>query len=163
MLIKSETKVDKLTKRVESVFDQRRADDDRIKRQQESLKQVREASEWTKMDFWCNKHKRDVTGMAYKKIFKSFGEFKAYYESVNTQFPKEMLACCKGLRRRITDKQFDPYYTESAMIQKQARQAKANGDLLQPGQEGFNAKYGDPNKKLYEKMEAEERAKFETT
>lgn len=160
MLIKSLTKVDKLTQRVEGVFDQRQADEDRHKREQARLKEVSEAQDITKMDFWCNRCNQDTTGLGYKVVFKNEDGFCAYYESFGSRFPKEMLTCCKGLRRNITDKQWDKYYLESEMIIKQAREAQANGDFLQPHQDGFRTKYGDPNKKLYEKMEKEERANF---
>ncbi len=100
--------------------------------------------------------------MAYKVVFKSFGELKAYYEAFTSGFPKEMKACCKNLRRQITDKVFDPYYRDSEMIQKQAREAMASGDLLQPRQEGFKTKYGDGVfRKEWERKEKEERLKYD--
>jgi homoserine dehydrogenase len=56
----------------------------------------------------------------------------------------------------LPDKQFDPYYTDSEMIQNQAKEAIANGDLLQPGDVGFQTKYGDINKKKWAEMEKQE-------
>jgi hypothetical protein len=98
--------------------------------------------------------------MAHKVVFSSDGDLCAYYETVDKGAPKHMLACCKGLRRRITDKLFDPYYNQSEVVKLQRRQAEENGDLLQPGDYGFITKYGDPNKKHYEQMEQAERANF---
>lgn len=158
MLIKSVSKVDKLTQRVENFYDQKQRDEELSERQLARLNEIRKAPNWTITDFWCNYHKRDTTGMSYKVVFKSDGDYCSYYESINTGFP--VLACCKGLRRHITDKQWDDYYRDSKMIQNQAKEAMANGDLLQPGMEGFITKYGDPNKKKYQQLEKEERANW---
>ncbi len=157
MLIKSSDKVQKLTQRVEKIYDQRQADEDRLAREQARLKQVMEADEITKTDFWCRKH-GDTTGIAYKVSFKTKDGWCAYYETFGTGWPQELMACCKWLRRNITDKNWDTYYRDSDMIRLQQRQALANGDLLQPGMEGFITKYGDPNKKKYAQLEKEERA-----
>jgi|SRR5579872_5926008 len=161
MLIKSLTKVDKLTKRVENLFDERQYYEDDQKRREARLKEVQQADEIIKTDFWCKKH-GDTTGMGYKVSFKDreLG-WCAYYESFGAGWPKEISTCCKGLRRHITDKHFDPYYLESEMITLQMRQSKENGDLLQPGQYGFNTKYGDPDKKKWQKMEQEERTNWQ--
>ncbi len=161
MLIKSLTKVDKLTKRVENLYDQREVDELRNERDQARLKIINDATDITKTDFWCNEH-GDTSGMAYKIVFKDRDlGLCAYYESFGRNFwPNEITACCKRLRRRITDKQNDPYFRDSAMIQKQAREARDKGWLLQPGQDGFNTKYGDPNKKKYEQMEREDKANW---
>ena len=159
MLIKSLTKVDKLTQRVEGLYNQRHADELRHEREQARLKEIRAADDVTKTDFWCKRH-GDTTGLAYKVVFKSFGEWCAYYESFDKGFPKELTACCKRLRRYITDKHWDSYYTDSHKLELERRQAIENGDLLQPGDYGFTTKYGDPNKKKWAKMEAEERASF---
>lgn len=161
MLIKSRSKIDRLTDKVESWDTQRQADEARYKRQEANLKTIKEAQNWCKMDFWCRHHRQDTTGMAYKVTFHSFGELKAYYESCGYGFPKDMMACCKGLKRNITDKQWDDYYKDSEMVRLQARQAQANGDLLQPGDDGFITKYGDPNKKKWEKIEKDNQANWE--
>lgn len=160
MLIKSQTKVDKLTKRVENLYEQKEIQERLDEQQKARLKEIKAAQDITKTDFWCGHHRRDFTALAYKVAYRSFGDWCAYYEAFTNGFPKEMVACCKGLRRYITDKNSDPYYFESEMIVKQRKEAIANGDLLQPGQEGFITKYGDPNKKLYEKLEKEARASW---
>ena len=160
MLIKSKTKVDKLTEQVENLYDQKQSDELKADRQLAALKTINEAKDFSKQDFWCRKH-GDITAMAYKVVFKSFGELKAYYEAFTHGFPKEMTACCKGLKRYITDKDLDPYYGDSRMIRKQQREAQDKGWLLQPGQEGFTTKYGDPNKKKWAKMEQDERLKYD--
>lgn len=162
MLIKSETKVEKLTKRVENLYDQRQADEDKRAREEARLKIINDATKWTKTDFWCNSH-GDTTGLAFKVIFQDIEkEFYAYYETVKgNRWPKHIQACCKGLRRRITDKNTDPYFLQSKMIRKQAQESKAKGWLLQPGQEGFNTKYGDPNKKKYAQQEKQDRANWQ--
>lgn len=160
MLIKHRTTVDKLSARVENFYEQQEAKERWDQYKRERLKQVQEAALWTKTDFWCNRH-GDTTGMAHKVVFGPDSGLCAYYETVGTGFPKPLLACCKGLRRRITDKAQDPYYGNSQKIIKEMREARDKGWLLQPGQQGFNAKYGDPNKKKWQQMEKEERASFE--
>ena len=58
-------------------------------------------------------------------------------------------------KRYITDKLTDPYWKESEIIRKQRIDMKDY--MLQPGMPGFNLRYGDPNKRLYAKMDWEER------
>ncbi len=156
MLIKSLDKVEKLTKRVENLYNERQRYDDLQQALQARNKLINEAPQLTRTDFWCSTCREDILNcMAYKVVEKDWCypyQKIAYYESYR--------ACHKGLRRRITDKHTDPYYRESAMIRIQARAARDSGDLLQPHDFGFQTKYGDPNKKLYAKQEAEERANF---
>ncbi len=156
MLIKSLTKVDKLTKRVEQTFEERQYYEDLQKRQEEREKLIRESPQWTKTDFYCGICREDILGCSAFKVIQSDwsnpNQRIAYYESFK--------ACHKGLRRRITDKQQDPYYRDSQMLKEQRLEAIAKGDLLQPYDYGFTTKYGNPNKKKWDKLEQEERANF---
>jgi hypothetical protein len=156
MLIKSLTKVDKLTKRVENLYDQKEADEDEQKRREAREKLIREAKQWTKTDFYCARCNEDLLGcLAYKVIASDWtqkGQRLAFYEAFK--------ACHKGLRRRITDKENDLYFTQSRMLKEQRMEAIANGDLLQPNDYGFTTKYGDPNKKKWEQLEKQEREAY---
>jgi hypothetical protein len=159
MLIKSKTKVEQLTQRVENLYDQRQAEEDRHAKQQSTLKTIREAQKWVKTDFYCHKH-GDTTGIAVKVVQGSGDNMVAFYQSIGSNICREDMTCCKGLRRRITDKQFDPYFTCSEMIKRQQREAKDKGWLLQPGDYGFKTKYGDPSKKKWQQQDKEERLAY---
>jgi hypothetical protein len=156
MLIKSKTKVDKLTERVENLYDQKERKERDDERLQSRLKQIREAPQFVKTDFWCHRH-GDSTGLAAKVVF---GMDCAYYESIGNNICREDMACCKGLRRRITDKNGDPYFRESAMVIKQAREAEAKGWLLQPNDWRFDYKYPELRRKKNAHLEKEARANW---
>ncbi len=156
MLIKSITKVEKLTQRVEKSFEERQYYEDLQKKQQEREKIIREAPEWCYTDFYCPTCRDDLLKCAAYKVIQSdwtSPQRIAFYEAFK--------ACHKGLRRWITDKSYDPYFRESRMLEEQRREATANGDLLQPNDYGFITKYGDPNKKKWRQMELEEKTKWQ--
>ena len=161
MLIKQLTKVDKLTKRVENIYDERQREEDEDKRRQARRKECEQADDITKTDFWCTRH-GDTTGMAYKVIFRNSDGLNAYYEAFNNHaWPKELMTCgCKGLRRWITDKHQDPYYVKSEKIRLEARKAQDSGDLLQPGDWMFDIKYPEHKRKLNERLEKEAKANW---
>jgi hypothetical protein len=160
MLIKSKTKVDKLTQRVENLYDLKERKERNDERLQARLKQIKEAPYWTKMDFWCHKH-GDTTGLAYKVVFGNNDGLCGYYQSVRGGgWPKEIQACCKGLRRNITDKNWDNYFKESAMIRRQAREAEDKGWLLQPNDWAFDIKYPELRRKKNAQLEKEARANW---
>ena len=159
MLIQSKTKVDKLTQRVENLYDQKERKEREDERLQARLKQIKEAPKFAKTDFWCHKH-GDSTGIAVKVVFGPQDDISAYYESIGNNICREDMACCKGLRRRITDKNSDPYFRESAMVIKQAREAQAKGWLLQPGDWAFDIKYPELRRKKNAHLEKEARANW---
>ena len=157
MLIKSTTKVEKLTQRVERIYEEKERYEDIEKRQTEREKTIREAPQWCYTDFYCPTCQEDLLKCAAYKVIQSdwtSPQRIAFYEAFR--------ACHKGLRRWITDKSFDPYFRQSRMLEQQRREATANGDLLQPDDYGFKSKYGDINKKKWQQMELEEKAKWES-
>ena len=160
MIFKSVTKTEKLAQRVERFYDDKQREEEQQAKREARIKTIRDAQKWVKTDFYCHRH-GDTTGIAVKVVQGHDDNIIAFYESIGSNVCREDMTCCKGLRRRITDKQFDPYFTSSEMIKKQQREARDKGWLLQPDDYGFKMKYGDPNKKKWAKMEAEDRARWE--
>lgn len=157
MLIKSITKTEKLTKRVESYYEERQFNEEQEKKRQERTKTIKKAQRWIYTDFYCHICKQDILKCAAYKVVQTDWVYPhqqiAYYEAFK--------ACHKGLRRYITDKNQDPYYRQSKMIEQQRREAIAKGDLLQPDDYGFKTKYGDINKKKWQQMDKQERQDYE--
>lgn len=169
MLIRTKTKEQKLTKRIERFYEDKEAQERLEEFNQERKKIIDLAPDILVMDFY-NPRKGDYKCEAYKVVFKSNKILCAKYKpktnvkaislNLDGSLGKEIWASPHDYKC-ITDKHTDSYYKDSKMLHYQGRMAVANGYLLQPGQDGFKTKYGDPNKKLYEKMEKEERAKWQ--
>lgn len=154
MIIKSVSKLDKLKEHVQKTKQDLERDRELQKQREERTKLISDAPEWTTMDFWCSSCREDLTTKAYKVVQADWtvkGQQIAFYEAYR--------ACHKRLRRYITDKHTDPYFLQSEMLRRQ--QIDHELDFLAPFDPRFRLKYGDPNKKLYEAMEAEERANYQ--
>lgn len=123
-------------------------DEERHKKLEERSRTVKEAPDRATMEFWCRKCRRDFGRLALKRTIDYPSGVIAYYEA-------PCIGCGIWCRRFITDKTTDPYFMESERL-KRMRSEMAD-DLLQPGDPRYAAKYGDPNKKRYERMEQDER------
>lgn len=128
-------------------------------------REIDAAPNFTRMEFCCQCH-GDWISMAAKVQVGQIDYPYAYYAPVLaikamelTGKQRMMKPCSKG-RRYITDKVEDPYYNRSKLITRQRRQAIAEGWFLQPGDPGFNTKYGNPFRQSDLQLAANERAKF---
>ena len=93
---------------------------------------IAKADEFSVMDFWCRKCRKERTGLGQKVVVNWNGEPSAWYES---------WGLCHRLRRQITDKLTDPYWKESPKLKKE--RVTYFKDMLQPGQEGFDLLYSN--------------------
>jgi len=83
-------------------------------------------------DFWCQKCKRDCSGVGFRRVCTSRKLLPtAWLEGI----------CPKGhiIMRYITDKEEDPYYNLSLMVQEQ--RYKMADDLLTPNDPRFKEVY----------------------
>jgi len=95
-------------------------------------REIAKHSEFSVMDFWCRKCRKERTGLGEKVVVTWNGEKSAWYQS---------WGLCHRLRRHITDKLDDPYWKESPKLKKE--RATYFKDMLQPGQEGFDLLYSN--------------------
>lgn len=110
-------------------------------------KMIREAYQTTRLGFWCDKCRKDFEGVAHKRVIE-WGNMPPWAFYIGF--------CPQGheARRRITDKQNDPYYRNSEMIRRQ-RIDMADA-MLTPDNPRFRVVYPAQWRKL-----EEERAKRE--
>jgi hypothetical protein len=160
--------VERLTKYVQQKY-QEQADAERIRKQRgERDRIIDDAAPFAVTEFYCPRH-GDFKADAYKVVQRDptvQGQRIAFYRPIpsrralfwNGGEPHWGVPCKQAIRR-ITDKQFDPYYRDSEQLAKE--RIDHADDFLQPGDPRFNQLYGDPLKPYYERMEAIERAKWE--
>lgn len=102
------------------------------------------------IDFWCEHCQNDITLPAFKR-------YKNKYVGV------VWIAVCPKCRYeviRFTENQpLDPYYQRSRKIQMSVR--KYARDLIQPDHPDFDRIYPQHKKEKEEKLQAEERKKWE--
>lgn len=118
------------------------------------------------MHFYCRKHGDFVANAVKVEFTDNFGQPCAYFQPFGrAQFIDARTrqitfgTSCSHTRRFITDKHLDPFYGQSKMLAR--LRIEMADDLLQPGDEGFEAKYGDPYKDYNERMDAQERNEWQ--
>lgn len=160
-------RVDKLKKRVEYNRSQRDQDEEREKQQTARKRTIHaEPLVQKEMHFYCSIHGDFIANGARVEFVDNYGQtcgyFKAfggaYFIDAKTKRKTFGTACPHG-RRFITDKHLDPFYGQSKMLQR--LRVEMADDLLQPGDPGFEAKYGDIYKDYNERMDADERIKWQ--
>jgi hypothetical protein len=139
-----------LAKRFEKQTKEREEAEARQKKLRERDELIDNAPQWQVTDFYCWHCDIQFSANGYKVIHHLPGERIAFYEA-------KCPGCWHRERRRITDKVWDKFFL-NPILQKQRKEQAA--DMLQPGQEGFIARYGDPFKKQYAEMEKAEKAKW---
>lgn len=105
---------------------------------------------FTTVSFWCERCRKDFDATAIRQ--ESFRHNEQYW----CAFCKK---CNNKCVRYITRQSDDPYYLKSEKLRRMRQQYSK--DILQPGQTGYNTIYGDPFKEWYNKLEQEERRKWE--
>ncbi len=138
-------RLSRLASRVESNRAQRARDKDRGQECRDRLRMINDAPHEARTGFWCVECARDVVAWAGKITQRMDTQRpRAYYQAF---CPKQ-----HRLIRRITDKQWDPYYHQSRIMRmERARQAD---DMLQPDDPRFRQVYPE----VWKKMEAEREA-----
>ena len=125
-------------------YDQRRAERAAMERKmrpfKERIEAIMHAPRFTITDFWCDQCRKDVTGTGFKQVC-------AFREKLPTAWYTSF--CPKGHRitRRITDKDTDPYYTRSLLVQRQRYDLRDL--LLTPDDPRFKVLYPEAYAKLY--------------
>lgn len=123
------------------------ADDERERRRTERQREIDAMPDEIDWPFWCRKCDRDVKAHGRKVVI-------PYAVPVAVYAAK----CPKGhqVRRRITDRADDPYFTFSRGVRRD--RGEHDAAMLQPTQEGFRTRYGNPNRFYEDAIERAERA-----
>lgn len=89
-------------------------------------------------DFYCHECRKDFKGIAVKQVEVDWNNKAQYIAFYRTK-------CWRGhwCMRLITDKLKDGYWTRSPVVSRD--RGKHHGDLLQPGETGFELLYGRKN------------------
>ncbi len=134
-----------LRQRIDARRAEREREKDRTQAYRDRMRMIAEAPDDARTGFWCDECGRDVVALAAKVC-----------QRMKTQEPRAfyVAACPRGHRliRRITDKQFDPYYHQSTIMRRE-RVERAD-DMLQPHDPRFRIVYPE----VWKKMEAEREA-----
>lgn len=118
------------------------------------------------MHFYCREH-GDYVADAIKVEFNDQGGHPSGYfkpfgraQFIDARTRQVTIGTsCNHARRFITDKHLDPFYGQSKMLAR--LRVEMADDLLQPGDVGFEAKYGDPYKEANERRDAQERQEWQ--
>lgn len=114
----------------------------RIRRREEEynsrVKMVRESGERMTIDFWCDRCKKDFTGMGYKR--------EGWVHDYPTAWYVTKCVCGKSCMRRITDKSKDMYYYKSFKIRFQ--RVRDYNDMLTPADDLFKIIYPHEFRKI---------------
>lgn len=118
------------------------------------------------MHFYCRCHGDFVSDAIKVEFIDNYGQPCAYYQPykraqfVNARTRQLTFGqSCSRARRYITDKAQDPFFASSKMLAR--LRIEMADDLLQPGDERFNAVYGDPYKEANERLNAQERTAWQ--
>ncbi len=132
----------RLRRRYDMVSAARKARIERERPFRERLEMIFQSPMFSITDFWCDKCKQDCTGTGARKVCTVRETLPtAWYEGV----------CPKGHKiiRRITDKDSDPYYEQSPMVQRQRYELR--DAFLTPDDPRFKLLYPKQYKELTKK------------
>ena len=129
-------------------YDQRRNDREERRKLLEPfvdrLNEIRGAPRATKSDFFCDKCNKDFAGLAFKQV-----------SAVRPMLPTAWFVskCPVGHRtfRRITDRNTDPYYDRSRLVQRQRHDMRDY--FLDPSDPRFRVLYPRQYEELMKKDE----------
>ena len=96
------------------------------------VRAIMEAPRFTQTDFWCDKCKKDCSGLGYRQV-------NTFRERLPTAWFTGFCPIGHRLIRRITDKDSDPYYDRSLIVQR-SRYEMAD-DLMTPDDPRFKVLY----------------------
>lgn len=162
-----EERVEQLTTHVKANYDEKERYAKAEERRTERQRLIASVPDVTPTEFYCKCH-GDFIAYGGKIVFKdSHGTLCAYYVShgkaigakgnLQGNDGKRWYSC--RVKRYITDKTWDPYYTESPLVSQLRQQMEI--DMLQPDDPRFKKYWGDPYAKLNAKKEAEDRSLWE--
>lgn len=140
---------EKLMREVDRTKAELDAEDEREARRDERHREIDAMPETIEWPFWCRRCAKDVKAEG-RKVTIPYAIPVAVYDA----------RCPKGhhVRRQITDRADDPYFMVSRNVR---RDRGENFDaIIQPHEEGFRTRYGDPNRKYEEAIERAERAAY---
>lgn len=136
---KNSSKLKKLIRHYDRRIKEREKENERMAPYRDRVQAIFDAPQVTKTDFWCNKCKRDCNGVGIRQVC-----------TLRPEFPTAWFLgfCPKGHRviRRITDKDSDPYYYQSAMLKRHRFEREL--DLLTPDDPRFKQLYPKQYKEI---------------